>query len=161
MRVPISWLKEYVDVVLPVGELAERLTLAGLEVAEIEYIGIPGGSDTERLVWDREKLVMGQILAVNPHPDADRLILATVVLSLGAGVAASFAASQAFPTISTANQLRAVAQMAVLGSISYRPTPAALRRGKRNNYVFAGGVTGLCALFGMALTVLFVAARIG
>ena len=78
MKVPISWLKEYVDLILPVDELAERLTIAGLEVAEIEYIGIPGGSDTERLVWDREKLVMGQILAVNPHPDADRLILATV-----------------------------------------------------------------------------------
>jgi phenylalanyl-tRNA synthetase beta chain len=78
MRVPISWLKEYVDITLPVGELAERLTIAGVEVADIEYVGIPGGSDPDRLVWDREKLVIGRILAINPHPDADRLILATV-----------------------------------------------------------------------------------
>jgi phenylalanyl-tRNA synthetase beta chain len=78
MKVPISWLKEYVDVVLTIDELAEKLTIAGLEVEDIEYIGIPGGSDPDRLVWDREKLVIGQILAVNPHPDADRLILATV-----------------------------------------------------------------------------------
>jgi phenylalanyl-tRNA synthetase beta chain len=78
MRVPISWLKDYVDITLPIDELAEKLTIAGLEVAEIEYIGLPGGSDPDRLVWDREMLVIGQILAVNPHPNADRLVLATV-----------------------------------------------------------------------------------
>ena len=78
MRVPISWLKDYVDITLPVEELAEKLTIAGLEVAEIEYIGIPGGNDPERLVWEREKLIVGQILAVDRHPDADRLVLATV-----------------------------------------------------------------------------------
>jgi len=32
MRVPLSWLKEYVDITLPVDELAEKITLAGLEV---------------------------------------------------------------------------------------------------------------------------------
>src|SRR5690606_3969170 len=78
MRVPISWLKEYVDITLPVEELAEKLTIAGLEVENIEYIGIPGGRDRERLVWDPEKLVVGQILEVEQHPDADRLVLATV-----------------------------------------------------------------------------------
>ena len=36
MQVPISWLKEYVDVDVPVEELAQRLTLAGLEVETIE-----------------------------------------------------------------------------------------------------------------------------
>jgi len=35
MKVPLSWLKDYVDITLPVGELAERLTLAGLEVGSI------------------------------------------------------------------------------------------------------------------------------
>lgn len=78
MRVPISWLKEYVNIDLSVEELAEKLTLAGLEVEKIEYIGIPGGDDNERLVWDREKLIIGQILKVEQHPNADRLVLATV-----------------------------------------------------------------------------------
>jgi phenylalanyl-tRNA synthetase beta chain len=78
MRVPISWLKDYVNITLPVEELAEKLTVAGLEVNEVEYFGIPGGKDPGRLVWDREKLVIGQILEVNPHPNADRLVLATV-----------------------------------------------------------------------------------
>jgi phenylalanyl-tRNA synthetase beta chain len=78
MRVPLSWLKEYVDVTLSVEELAEKLTIAGLEVAEIEYIGVPGGNDHQRLIWDREQLIIGQILKVEGHPNADRLVLATV-----------------------------------------------------------------------------------
>lgn len=78
MRVPLSWLKEYVDVTLPVTELADKLTVAGLEVEQIEYIGLPGGNDPERLVWDRDKVVVGQIIEVQRHPAADRLVLATV-----------------------------------------------------------------------------------
>ncbi len=85
---------------------------------------------------------------VSPKPVAPNrllLIAAALVLSLGAGVAASFVVSQAFPTVSTVRDLRAVAQTSVLGSVSYRPTPAMVRRRKRNNYAFAAGVTGLCA----------------
>ena len=78
MRVPLSWLKDYVDITLSVEELAEKLTVAGLEVEHLEYIGLPGGDDPDRLVWDRQKLVIGQILQVEQHPDADRLVLATV-----------------------------------------------------------------------------------
>ena len=48
MRVPISWLKDFVDITLPVEELAEKLTIAGLEVEAIHYIGIPGGDDKDR-----------------------------------------------------------------------------------------------------------------
>jgi phenylalanyl-tRNA synthetase beta chain len=79
MRVPISWLKEYVDIPLPVGELAERLTLAGLEVAAIQTIGLPGAS----LPWDPERIVVGEILEIRQHPDADRLVLATVEYGAG------------------------------------------------------------------------------
>jgi phenylalanyl-tRNA synthetase beta chain len=78
MRVPISWLSEYVDIILPVEDLAEKLTIAGLEVNHIEYFGITGGKGEDRLVWDSDKLVIGQIMKVEPHPDADRLVLATV-----------------------------------------------------------------------------------
>ena len=86
MKVPISWLKDYVDITLAVEELAERLTLAGLEVSSIRYIGIPQGVPPEginlppasHLVWDRDKLVLGAIHEVKPHPNADRLVLALV-----------------------------------------------------------------------------------
>ncbi|MBN1569498.1 MAG: phenylalanine--tRNA ligase subunit beta [Acidobacteria bacterium] len=74
MKVPISWLKDYVDIGIPIDELAGRLTLAGMEVEHIEYYGVPGSD----LVWDREKVVIAQIVEVKPHPNADRLVLADV-----------------------------------------------------------------------------------
>ena len=72
MKVPLSWLKEYVDVTLSPSELAEKLTMAGIEAKGMQVIG---GS------WDN--VVVGQIVAVNPHPNADRLRLPTVDLDTG------------------------------------------------------------------------------
>ncbi|HSJ56132.1 MAG TPA: phenylalanine--tRNA ligase subunit beta, partial [Anaerolineae bacterium] len=69
MKVPIKWLKDYVDITLPLDELIERLTLAGLEVGAVERIGD---------WWDRAKIVVGEVLAVRQHPDADRLVLVDV-----------------------------------------------------------------------------------
>jgi polysaccharide chain length determinant protein (PEP-CTERM system associated) len=94
-------------------------------------------------------------------PNRLQLIAAALVLSLGAGVGVSFLVSQAFPIVSTVRDLHAVAQKAVLGSVSYRLTPALLRRRRRNNYAFTAGVAGLCAMFSVAATMLFVAARMG
>ena len=68
MKVPLKWLKEYVDTTLPPAEIAQRLTMAGSEVKGMQVIG----------GW--ENIVIGQITAVNPHPNADRLRLATVNL---------------------------------------------------------------------------------
>jgi phenylalanyl-tRNA synthetase beta chain len=81
MKVPISWLKEYVEISLPIEELAYKLTLAGLEVEEIWYVGLPlpegKGSETKitGLSWEPEKIVVGEVSEVMPHPDADRLVL--------------------------------------------------------------------------------------
>ncbi len=69
MKVSLKWLKDYVDIKLAPQELAERLTMAGLEVRGIQTIG---GS------WDN--LVIGKVIALDPHPNADRLKLATVDL---------------------------------------------------------------------------------
>ena len=85
MLVPVSWLKDFVDIDIPVELLAERLTLAGVEVAHIQYIGVPQGfvegvrwPKSDHLVWDRERILLGAIQEVKPHPDADRLVLAMV-----------------------------------------------------------------------------------
>lgn len=69
MLVPISWLKELVDLNLPVDDLAERLTLAGLEVASLQKVGD---------WWDAQTILVGQVIAVHPHPNADRLVLVDV-----------------------------------------------------------------------------------
>ena len=69
MKVPLKWLKDYVKITLPAPELAKRLTLGGLEVGEIIATG---GS------WDN--IIIGEITAINAHPNADRLKLATVNL---------------------------------------------------------------------------------
>jgi phenylalanyl-tRNA synthetase beta chain len=69
MKVPLNWLREYVDITLPPADLASKLTLAGFEV---KWTQVVGGN------W--ENIIIGQIVAVNPHPNADRLRLATVDL---------------------------------------------------------------------------------
>jgi phenylalanyl-tRNA synthetase beta chain len=68
MKCSLKWLRQYVDINLHPAELAKRMTLAGTEVAHIEVIG----------GW--ENVYVGQIAAINPHPNADRLRLATVNL---------------------------------------------------------------------------------
>jgi len=90
MKVPLSWLKDFVDITLTPEELAYKLTFAGLEVEAIEYVGLapadgrpiaglsPHGdwsSKAKGLAWDQEKVVVAAILEVMPHPNADRLTL--------------------------------------------------------------------------------------
>jgi phenylalanyl-tRNA synthetase beta chain len=74
MKVPYSWLRDYLDVEAPIQEVARRLTLAGLDVESIQYIGLPGAE----LPWDPERIVVGEVRAVRPHPNADRLVLVEV-----------------------------------------------------------------------------------
>jgi len=81
MKVPISWLKEYVEISMPIEELAYKLTVAGLEVEEIRYVGLPlpegKGQETKitGVSWGPEEIVVGEVSEVLPHPDADRLVL--------------------------------------------------------------------------------------
>ncbi|HEY7970952.1 MAG TPA: phenylalanine--tRNA ligase subunit beta, partial [Candidatus Limnocylindrales bacterium] len=67
MRVPLSWLRDYVEVDLEPEALAERLTLLGMEVKGIERWGAE---------W--RNVVVGELLTVDKHPNADRLSLTTV-----------------------------------------------------------------------------------
>jgi phenylalanyl-tRNA synthetase beta chain len=69
VKLPLSWLREYVDVDLPLEELARRINDSTAEVEGWEIVGAD---------WDREKVVVAEVLAVEPHPNADTLRLATV-----------------------------------------------------------------------------------
>jgi len=67
LKVPMSWLRSYVDVTLPPRELCDRLTMAGLETSGIEMVGKNWGN-----------ILVGHVMAVEQHPNADRLSLTTV-----------------------------------------------------------------------------------
>jgi len=73
MRVPLSWLREFVE--LPDAKvLAERLTVAGLEVNAVEVVGRPGST----LEWGRDAIVLAKVLRIEKHPNADTLKMVTV-----------------------------------------------------------------------------------
>ena len=72
MRVPLSWLRDYVDIQQTPEQLAERLTLLGMEVQGVDQ----WGSD-----W--RNVVVGELLTVEKHPFADRLHITTVNVGSG------------------------------------------------------------------------------
>jgi phenylalanyl-tRNA synthetase beta chain len=67
MKVSLSWLEEYVPIHLPVSDLADALTMAGLEVEAVE----------DRYAY-LETVAVGRVVEVMPHPNADRLKLCRV-----------------------------------------------------------------------------------
>ena len=69
MKASLKWLKDYSDIQLTPKELARRLAIAGAEVKDIQTAGS---------TWSN--VVVGEVRALNPHPNADRLRLATVNL---------------------------------------------------------------------------------
>ena len=116
MLVSLKWLKDYVDVDVTVAELAERLTMAGLEVDAVsvkapEFRGVQ----------------VARILSVRPHPDADRLTLCDVVTGQGA-----------FPVVCGAPNVRAgaVVPLALVGATL--PGGLTIKRSKIRGQVSEG-----------------------
>ena len=90
MKLPISWINDYVDISdYDVEELAHLLTMAGLEVNSIQLIGLPmpDGSKHEfkisGLSWPKDKFVVAQVDEVMPHPNADKLTLCRLTYDEG------------------------------------------------------------------------------
>jgi phenylalanyl-tRNA synthetase beta chain len=70
MRVPLDWLREYCDPDLDVNGVGERLTMTGTKVEAIHHHGVA----------EFDRFVVGRVLEVGPHPEADRLRICTVDL---------------------------------------------------------------------------------
>jgi phenylalanyl-tRNA synthetase beta chain len=68
MKAPMKWIRELIDPGMSVGDLAHRLTMAGLEAEKISQIGE---------MW-ADKVYVGYVRQVSQHPNADRLVLADV-----------------------------------------------------------------------------------
>lgn len=69
MKISYNWLKEFINLELTPKETAEKLTLIGLEVEEVVSVGN-----------SREGVIIGEILEVSEHTNADRLVLCQVDL---------------------------------------------------------------------------------
>ena len=67
MKAPFSWLKDYVDIDVTAEELAEKLFSCGFEVEELSYLG-------EKV----NRVVVGEVKALTPHPDSDHMQICVV-----------------------------------------------------------------------------------
>jgi phenylalanyl-tRNA synthetase beta chain len=72
MKIPVSWLREYVDVSATTVEIAERLTISTFELERISYRGV---LDTD---GNLGLFRVGRVLEAGKHPNADRLQLCMV-----------------------------------------------------------------------------------
>ncbi len=67
MNVTLNWLKNYIDFEFSPTELADRLTMLGVEVESIKHLGA-----------DLEGVIVGSVTSIRPHPNADKLVLCQV-----------------------------------------------------------------------------------
>jgi phenylalanyl-tRNA synthetase beta chain len=77
LRVPVSWLRDYVPLEMPLPELAERLSISTAEVEGIERRGVPDEDGNLGLFR------VGRVLEAEKHPNADRLQLCRVDVGEG------------------------------------------------------------------------------
>ena len=69
MKVSLNWLRDYIHTDKSAEEIARDFTFGGIEVESIEYVG-KGLKD----------IIVGEIITIEPHPNADRLRVATVTV---------------------------------------------------------------------------------
>lgn len=67
MNVTLNWLKTYIDFDFSPNELAERLTMLGIEVESVKQLGAA-----------LEGVIVGKVVSITPHPNADKLVLCQV-----------------------------------------------------------------------------------
>lgn len=67
MKLPLSWIKEYIELPHSAEEISDILTMAGLEVDAIEPAPLP-----------YESVIVGKVIETKQHPEADKLCVATV-----------------------------------------------------------------------------------
>lgn len=67
MNVTLNWLKAYIDYEFSPSELADRLTMLGVEVESVKHLGA-----------ELEGVIVGSVTSIQPHPNADKLVLCQV-----------------------------------------------------------------------------------
>jgi phenylalanyl-tRNA synthetase beta chain len=77
MKVPVSWLREYVPIDVPIEQVADRLVISTCEVDTIETVGVADVDGNLGL------FLVGRVLEAGKHPNADRLQLCQVDVGEG------------------------------------------------------------------------------
>ena len=77
MLVPVKWLKDYVDIDIDTVEFADMMTMTGTKTETVEFFG--EGINAEV----KEKVVVGKILEIAPHPNAEKLVVCQVEVGNG------------------------------------------------------------------------------
>ena len=77
MRAPLSWLREYVTVDATAGEIAHRLSISSLEVERVLEVGVADADG------NLGRFLVGRVLEVSTHPNADRLRVCQVDVGEG------------------------------------------------------------------------------
>ena len=67
MNLPISWLKEYVDLDCTTQEFMDEITLSGSKVESLTVMG-----------KDIDGIITGKVLEIEKHPDADKLVVTQI-----------------------------------------------------------------------------------
>ncbi len=129
MNLSMRWLSDYVDVKMAPRAFSEAMTMSGSKVEGYEIEGA-----------EIEKVVIGKILSVEKHPDADKLVVCQVDVGAGEPVQIVTGASNVFPG--------AVVPVALDGSIL--PGGKQIKKGKLRG-VLSGGM--MCSLGELGLTV--------
>ena len=70
MKISYNWLKQLINIDLPLEEVCEKLTMSGLEVEHI--------IETESIKGGLKNLIVGEVMSKTKHPNADSLNLTTV-----------------------------------------------------------------------------------
>src|SRR5690606_7115967 len=64
MRISLNWLRDYITLDVSVEQLVHDLTMLGLEIESVER---PGA--------EIQNVLIGQILSIEPHPEADKIVV--------------------------------------------------------------------------------------
>ena len=67
MKIALSWLKDYIEIPMPVEELCERMVRVGFEIEEMEDLSLR-----------MDRIVVGKIQSIEKHPDSDHLQICQV-----------------------------------------------------------------------------------
>lgn len=131
------------------------------EINKKNYEGLVARRESVQIAGEMDAAGIGDFRIIDParvssKPSPNRLLLLPLVLAgaLGAGVAASFAASKLRPTFLDGASLREATQLPVLGTISYRDTEDGKKKARRGLIGLLSALGGLVAVYGAASALL-------